>query len=60
MGLNFSRIFSVFLKYHFRTKISGYNRETVSSIIRKILECNIKFYYKNIVEIRNFSLIFEN
>ena len=38
----------------------GYNRATVCSIIRKILECDMKSRYKNISKIRNVTFIFQN
>ena len=38
----------------------GYNHATVCSIIRKILECDIEFWYKNISIIRNVRFIFQN
>ena len=35
-----------------KKKNQGYNGETVSSIIRKILKCDIKIYNKNTSNIR--------
>ena len=34
-------------------KIRGYNRETIRSIIRQILKCDMTAFCENISEIRN-------
>ena len=46
-------IFSIFI---YVKKIQGFNRETVSSITRKICVCDNEFYYKNVSKIRNIAL----
>ena len=38
----------------------GYNCATVSSITRKILECDMESRYMKASRIRNFSFIFQN
>ena len=57
---SFLRIFLHFRKYSCQKKIKT-NRETVSSIPRKILECDIELYcYKKISKISNVSFNLQN
>ena len=53
--LNF--VFTVFENTVFEKKNQGFNRKNVSTITRKILECNMKSCYKNISKIRNVFIL---
>ena len=54
-----SIFFYVFQNIGFEKKLD-YNRATVSWISRKILGCNMEYWYRNISEIRNVTVIFQS
>ena len=57
-SFNFSRILLRFCKYS--KKIQGYNPKTIISLItRKVLECGMAIFNKNIFKIRNDLINFQ-
>ena len=51
--------FTFFKKFKFSNKIQGYNRDNVSSVIQKILECVMESCHKNTSIVYNISFIFQ-
>ena len=56
----FVQDFLTFSKIPASKKYENYNLKTVSSMIRKNLDCNMEYFYKNVFRIHNVSIIFEN
>ena len=58
--MNFFNFFYDFENTVFEKNILSYNGAAVSSIVWKILVCDMKSWYKIISKIRNFTFIFQN
>ena len=53
-------VFYIFLNTVFEQKKLDCNRATVSSMTRKILVCDMEYWYQYLFKIRNVSFIFQN